>query len=90
MHSIVVCLVSCLSDESLRWIDRMILMSIVDQIPMDSFDMPCEPQADFVEKPEIVRRIEENEDPNVLKLSMGVVNNENINIVIDTVKNSTV
>ena len=52
--------------------------------------MPCEPQADFVEKPEIVRRIEENEDPNVLKLSMGVVNNENINIVIDTVKNSTV
>ena len=69
-------------------------MCIVVEIPMDSFNMPSEPQMDpepcVYERPDIATIIAENNGALELNLSGAGVDNENINLVIDAVQNSTV
>ena len=93
-NSIWACLVSCLSDDLIPWIDRMFLMLVVDKIPTYPTTMLDESQTNpdryVCEKPDIAKIIAEKNDPFKWDLSVAGVDSENISIVADALKNSTV
>lgn len=72
----------------------MILMLLVDGISTDPIIILDEPQMDpepcVYERPDIAKIIAENNGALELNLSGVGVDNENINLVIDAVQNSTV
>lgn len=69
-------------------------MVIVDGLPSESMTSGDAPQPETTtyvyEKPDIAKIIAENSDPLTLNLSGVGVDSENIGIVVDAVKNSTV